>query len=344
MSGPIPIGAVTTLVLANLRLGAPNTSAPVSKKLPPGTTLSVLAVVPGQAIEGVSSWYQVDPTTYLWTKACGPLTPGGVAGAANAPVVDGSTGFVGAGAPLSQAGLSAALVPIGATAAALWSVLSVETSGCGFLPDRRPKILFERHVFHRLTGGKWDGDDPDISSPTRGGYGASGAHQYVRLQAAMQLDANAALQSASWGLGQIMGENFKLAGFGSVQGMVNAFLGGEDAQLLGMANFVRYSHMAPALQTLNWATFARLYNGAHYAANNYDGHLASFYAHFSSTGLPDLIVRACQIYLTYKGLSPGAVDGVAGPTTVAAAKAFQAAGGMDANGVVDATLLAALSA
>src|SRR5204863_9082982 len=34
---------------------------------------------------------------------------------------------------------------------------SVETSGCGYLPDRRPKILFERHVFSRLTEHRYDG-------------------------------------------------------------------------------------------------------------------------------------------------------------------------------------------
>jgi hypothetical protein len=327
-----------------LRLGAPNTSASVAKQLPVGTTLTVLAVVPGEAVSGVTSWYQVDPNIYLWTKACGPLTPTAGAGAVNTSAVIGAMGFVGSGAPLTQAGLDASLVPVGTTASALWAVLSVETSGCGFLSDRRPKILFERHIFHRLTGGKWDNDDPDVSSPKRGGYGSAGAHQYVRLQAAMQLDANAALQSASWGLGQIMGENFAAAGFDSVQGMVNAFVTSEDAQLLGMANFIRSSNMAPALQSRDWSAFARLYNGADYAAHNYDGQLGSFYARFSSSGLPDLTVRACQAYLNYKGFAPGPIDGVAGVATVAAAKAYQAANGIDQNGVVDAALLTALAA
>ncbi len=44
----------------------------------------------------------------------------------------------------------------------LWAVLSVETSGCGYLPDKRPKILFERRVFSRLTGHRFDADDPDM--------------------------------------------------------------------------------------------------------------------------------------------------------------------------------------
>lgn len=31
-----------------------------------------------------------------------------------------------------------------------------------------PKILFERHYFHRLTQGKWDDSLPDISHKTQG--------------------------------------------------------------------------------------------------------------------------------------------------------------------------------
>ena len=76
------------------------------------------------------------------------------------------TNFVGAGRPLSAQGFAAATGLNGIEAAALWAVLSVETSGCGYLTDRRPKILFERHIFHRLTGGDYDVSHPDISAPT----------------------------------------------------------------------------------------------------------------------------------------------------------------------------------
>src|ERR1700690_3992448 len=105
--------------------------------------------------------------------------------------------FAGTGIPLTIDGANAASVLIGVGLPELWSVLSVETSGCGFLPDRRPKILFERHIFSRLTAGRFDVDDPDVSQPSQGGYGPGGAHQYDRLAAALQLDRTAALQSAS---------------------------------------------------------------------------------------------------------------------------------------------------
>jgi len=131
------------------------------------------------------------------------------------------TDFCGNGSPLTMNGLQAAKCCAEVGLAEIWSVFSVETSGCGFLTDRRPKILFERHIFSHLTNGKYDAQDPHISAPTAGGYGDSGAYQYDRLASAIQLGSAAALQSASWGLGQIMGENFRKAGFDDIETMVS---------------------------------------------------------------------------------------------------------------------------
>ena len=86
-------------------------------------------------------------------------------------------------------------------------VVTVETSGCGCLADRRATILFERHIFSEQTGGKFDSQHPDISNRTPGGY-THGPAEYNRLSKAAQLDRTAALESASCGLGQVMGFNF----------------------------------------------------------------------------------------------------------------------------------------
>ena len=169
--------------------------------------------------------------------------------------------FTGSGAPLSADGFKTATSMNGVDSAALWAVLSVETSGCGYLPDRRPKILFERHIFHRLTGGKFDATAPDVSAPTAGGYGPSGAHQYDRLAVALKLNQSAAMKSASWGLGQVMGENFAIAGFPNVDTMVADMVDSEDAQLYGMACFIKGNNLHKKLQSRDWAGFARAYNG-----------------------------------------------------------------------------------
>ena len=124
---------------------------------------------------------------------------------------------------------------------------------------QKPKILFERHIFSRLTNGAYDFTNPDISAPTPGGYGDPGAHQYDRLQSAEQLNQDAALQSASWGLGQIMGMNFAAAGFPDVTAMVAAMIGSEDAQLGAMAAFIQSNNMSVKLQNQDWAGFASMY-------------------------------------------------------------------------------------
>jgi hypothetical protein len=111
-----------------------------------------------------------------------------------------TTEFKGTALPLDQEGISEVTGRMGIKAVELWTVLTVETSGCGFLPDRRPKILFERHIFSRETESQFDAPNPDISDRTPGGYGAGGANQYSRLQQALALDRKAALRSTSCGV------------------------------------------------------------------------------------------------------------------------------------------------
>jgi peptidoglycan hydrolase-like protein with peptidoglycan-binding domain len=49
-----------------------------------------------------------------------------------------------------------------------------------------------------------------------------------------------------------------------------------------------------------------------------------------------------QVYLTFKGFSPGAIDGMKGSATIAAVKAFQTSIQVAATGVIDANLMAQL--
>jgi len=105
----------------------------------------------------------------------------------------------GEAAPLSQTGFDAVLDRLGVDQTALWSLLTVETRGFGFLPDRRPKILFERHIFHKRTGGRFRTGHPNIRSPAGKGY-LGDATEYDRLAQAIELDRDAAVESASWGV------------------------------------------------------------------------------------------------------------------------------------------------
>jgi hypothetical protein len=253
--------------------------------------------------------------------------------------------FQGSAFGLSSDGLARVSSNLGVHAPEIWTVLAVETSGCGFLPDRRPQILYERHIFHRLTGGRFD--DGDISDEDPGGYGPRGAQQYDRLAKAIAKDRNSALQSASWGIGQVMGENYGLAGFPSVETMVTAMTQSEDAQLAAVGTFLVGAHLDLSLQAHDWTSFARRYNGPNYVINRYDVRLNGEFQKYVAGGLPDLNVRTAQLYLTYLGFHPGPVDGIAGRETLAAFSDFAEQQAVTDNGVIDsdavASLVAALS-
>ena len=181
--------------------------------------------------------------------------------------------------PLQNADFQRAADALGVSVNVVKAVTEVESRGRGFYPDSdEPIILFERHIFSRLTGRKYDKSHPDISAIAPGGYGPSSA-QHGRLQRAARLDRHAALSSASWGLFQIMGFNHEAAGFIRLQTFINAMYRSEGAQLDAFVSFVKaHPGMVKALKALDWAEFARLYNGPAYAKNQYDRKLAKAYA------------------------------------------------------------------
>lgn len=249
--------------------------------------------------------------------------------------------FIGTAFPLDEPGWQAVLEVLGTGAAELWSVLNVETKGFGYLSDRRPQILYERHIFSKRTNRKFDASNPDISNSKPGGYGATGGHQYDRLQAAITLNRAAALESASWGVGQLMGFNCGLAGFDDVETMVTAMMASENDQLLAMGRWIVKNNLHKPLAQHDWAGFARGYNGANFAINQYDKKLASAFAKFSAK-LPDLLVRQVQVYLTYLGFNAGGIDGLQGPTTFKALNAFQAANDLPVLNTIDDATIASL--
>jgi len=250
--------------------------------------------------------------------------------------------FSEAGTPLTRNDVDEVLDLIGAEEAALWAVLAVETSGSGFLPDRRSKILFERHYFHRLTDGRFDADYSEISAKSAGGYGAAGTHQYDRLNIALQLDEAAALQSASWGLGQIMGSHFAKLGYATPIEMVETFARSEGEQLTAIAKFLIAEGLVDVIREKNWAEFARVYNGPGYAINRYDEKLASYYERFTNGPLPDLTLRAAQLLLVYEGFKI-VIDGAFGPATSAALSDYQRKKNLPVTGQLDDATKAALS-
>jgi N-acetylmuramidase len=167
---------------------------------------------------------------------------------------------------------------VGAEVAAVRAVAEVEAAGSGFFGDGRPKILFEAHWFSAFTDGRYDFSHPSISSPVwnRSLY-IGGVGEWDRLYKAVRLDRVAALKSASWGLGQIMGFNHGKADYSNVENFVKDMHQSEGKQLTAMFNFIRSEDLGPALAKRDWAGFALSYNGEAYKINEYDIRLAEAY-------------------------------------------------------------------
>ena len=258
--------------------------------------------------------------------------------------------FAGKATPLDDAAIEAAAKKLGCEVAAVRAVIDVESRG-GFLPDGRPKILFERHYFSRLTKGRFDASHPGISNGKWGGYGAAGKHQYDRLSQAIALDRDAALRSASWGLFQIMGDHCKSLGYADAEAFVAAMVSGEAAQLDAFVGFVKKNKLDDELIRHDWAGFARGYNGPAFRANRYDEKLAAAYA-FHSKGAPRTEGARPTLRLGDQGeavkdlqnLLGIQADGDFGPKTKGAVIAFQRSKGLMADGIVGRGTWAALDA
>lgn len=174
---------------------------------------------------------------------------------------------------------------IGCEVEAVMAVAAVESRGGGFDPEGFPKTLFEGHWFHKLTKGKFSASHPTLSYPkwTRIHYGKTWQEEKARLAAAIKLDRQAAMMSASWGMFQIMGFNHTICGYKTVQSFVNDMCKSEDAQLMIFTQFIMNSGLADELRDKRWADFARLYNGPEFAKNKYDQKLAAAYAKAKSS-------------------------------------------------------------
>lgn len=174
--------------------------------------------------------------------------------------------------------------------ASIKAVIEVECGGSGFNLSEpapcRPKILFEGHWFYKLTPQPVSKSRPDLSYPNwTKQYYLSGSKEWdVRLLEAMKFDSLNALRSASWGIGQVMGFNHLSAGCKTIEQFVIEAHMGEYEQARHMFNFCKNhpsGQLIKSLQTRDWETFARLYNGLGYKKNQYDTKLAQAFAKWS---------------------------------------------------------------
>lgn len=168
--------------------------------------------------------------------------------------------------------------------AMIQAVTKIEARHSGF-KNGLPVILFERHIFYRQL--KKRGFDvnrlsqtyPQLVNPTAGGY-LGGNEENNRLASAKRIDRQAAIESASWGLFQIMGFHWAMLGYQSADEFEQLMSQNEQQQLDAFYRFISHpsnNQLLQAMKNKDFTRFARLYNGIAYQKNHYDVKLKEAY-------------------------------------------------------------------
>lgn len=163
---------------------------------------------------------------------------------------------------------------LGCSTKQLRAVAAVESSGAAYDGQGRPKILFERHKFHLLTGGEYS--PCGYSDRKQGGYGED---SWTKLTMAASRNADAAFSAASWGKFQIMGFHWSALGYPSPINMAYSTVTGEAASYDMLARYIEHFNIGSALRSLSLdpdanRSFARGFNGPAYEAGGYHMKLA----------------------------------------------------------------------
>ncbi|MBL8578249.1 MAG: DUF3380 domain-containing protein [Mesorhizobium sp.] len=240
-------------------------------------------------------------------------------------------------------------------AAALLAVAEVESGGAVFaLIDGReePLIRFEGHYFDRRLSGHAlvVARTAGLASPHAGAIAnpTSQAARWRMLERATAINRQAAHESVSWGLGQVMGAHWAWLGFDTVEALVTEARAGAAGQARLMARFIDKAGLRPSLLAHDWEAFARGYNGPNYRKSAYHTKLATAYRRFAAGSIisdkpaaatPLLqygsaggAVRDLQISLSALGY-PVASDGKFGKRTQQAVMAFQRDRGLAVDGI-----------
>jgi hypothetical protein len=172
----------------------------------------------------------------------------------------------------------------------LLAITKVEANSKGFIAPHKPIILFERHIFYKrlikqgLNAEKLANQYPLLINKTSGGY-LGGQRENYRLEMAKQINESSAIESASFGLFQIMGFHWQTLGYQSAKEFEQQMSESELKQTEAFIRFIslKSNHkMILALKEHDYATFARLYNGPNYKKNRYDEKIKEAYETISS--------------------------------------------------------------
>jgi hypothetical protein len=237
----------------------------------------------------------------------------------------------------------------------LAAMVEVESAGKVFGPDGRPMILFEPHVFYRrLKGEERDrAVNAGLAYPKWGTkpYPKTQAERWSQVERAALINDDAAYESASYGVGQVMGYHWSALGYASLNEFLETVQSGVDGQMDAMLRYCRVNSLIDDLRDGRWLTLARGYNGKG-QAQKYAAKLEAAAIRFGAAvagkdgmlrmGSKGARVRELQSLLNRAGHMVK-VDGDFGPATRDALKAFQKAHGLRVDGVYGPKTETALS-
>lgn len=192
--------------------------------------------------------------------------------------------FVNLRAPaLIEADFARAAGAIGCSVRQIKAVHAVEAAGNGFDREGRPKILYERHKFHRFTGGRFS--PSSFSRSQSGGYTVDADRNGVndnwdKLSAAIATgQVDAAFMACSWGAFQVLGEWWDELGYDSPFALAHSCTRGEGDQLALAVRYIVHFGLQDEVRRLtsnpeSCRAFAAAYNGPAYARGGYHLKLA----------------------------------------------------------------------
>jgi len=166
--------------------------------------------------------------------------------------------------------------------AALLAVAEVESGGRALFDingKKEPAIRFEGHYFDRRLAGRIrdQARQAGLSAPEAGRVRnpKTQRERWLLLERAVSIHKKAALESTSWGLGQVMGAHWEWLGYSSIDELGAEARSSVGGQVRLMLNFIDKAGLKTALEQKDWRNFARRYNGPAFARNQYDSRMAA---------------------------------------------------------------------
>ncbi len=212
----------------------------------------------------LQEWLNAHGQTVAVDGVCGPLTRAAITAAFTNPCA----------AAVTDEEIATLAKRLGCTTKQLRAVSKVESGGSAYDQMGRPKILFERHLFYRFTGGRFGLSS--FNQPKGGGYNEN---SWDKLTRAACLDPGAAFAAVSWGKFQVLGLHWDVLGYPSALDLAYSTVISEAAHYELLARYIEANGLTLAIGALSThpadnVAFAKAYNGPGFKKFAYDTKLA----------------------------------------------------------------------